>query len=101
MSRRSAPTLAAFLALGLFWGAWASVLPSVQRATGASNGTLGVALLFISVGSLPAMLLIAGPAVDRYGGRAVALACAAFAAATALPGLADSVPALAARKPGQ
>ena len=96
MSRRSAPTLAAFLALGLFWGAWASVLPSVQRATGASNGTLGVALLFISVGSLPAMLLIAGPAVDRYGGRAVALACAAFAAATALPGLADSVPALAA-----
>jgi len=72
------------------------VLPSVQRATGASNGTLGVALLFVSVGSLPAMLLLAGPAVDRYGGRAVALSCAIFAAATTLPGLATSVPALAA-----
>jgi MFS family permease len=94
--RRAAPTLAGFVALGLFWGAWAAVLPSVQRATGASNGTLGVALFFVAVGSLPAMLLLAGPAVDRYGGRAVALACAAFAAATALPGLANSVPMLAA-----
>ena len=88
-------TLAGFLALGLFWGAWASVLPSVQRATGASNGALGIALLFVSVGSLPAMLFLAGPAVDRYGGRAVSLACAAFAGATALPGLATSVPVLA------
>jgi MFS family permease len=94
--RVAAPTLAGFLALGLFWGAWAAVLPSVQRATGASNGTLGVALFFVAVGSLPAMLFLAGPAVDRYGGRAVALACAAFAAVTALPGLATSVPALAA-----
>jgi len=68
----------------------------VQRATGASNGTLGVALFFVALGSLPAMLFLAGPAVDRYGGRAVALACAAFAAVTALPGLATSVPMLAA-----
>jgi MFS family permease len=94
--RRAGPTLAGFLALGLFWGSWAAVLPSVQRATGASNGTLGVALFFVAVGSLPAMLLLAGPAVDRYGGRAVALSCAAFAGATALPGLASSVPVLAA-----
>ncbi len=69
-------TLAGFCALGLFWGAWAAVLPSVQTATGASNGTLGVALFFVAVGSLPAMLFLAGPAVDRFGSRAVSLSCA-------------------------
>jgi MFS family permease len=87
-------TLLAFAALGLFWGAWAAVLPSVQHATGASKGALGFALLFVSVGALPAMLLLAGPAVDRYGARAVAVACAVFATAATLPGLATSLPAL-------
>lgn len=95
MSPRKAPALAGFFALGVFWGAWAAVLPSVQHATGASKGGLGLALLFVTLGSLPAMLLIAGPAVDRFGARAVAIACAVFAATTALPGLASSLPALA------
>ncbi len=89
-------TLAGFCALGLFWGAWAAVLPSVQTATDASNGTLGVALFFVAVGSLPAMLFLAGPAVDRFGSRAVSLSCAIFAAVTIVPGFATSVPALAA-----
>ncbi len=90
-----AATLAGFIALGLFWGAWAAVLPDVQRGVGASKGTLGIALFFTAVGSLPAMLFIAGPAVARFGERAVAWACAAFAAVTALPGLASSLPVLA------
>ena len=89
------PTLLAFIALGTFWGAWASVLPDVQQATGASKGALGFALLFVALGSIPAMLAIAGPTVDRYGGRAVAISCAVFAATTTLPGLATSVPMLA------
>jgi len=89
-------TGAGFLVLGLFWGAWAAVLPSVQRATAASNGSLGLALLFVSVGSIPAMLLVAGPLVDRHGARAVAAGAAAFAGAILLPGLATSLPALAA-----
>jgi MFS family permease len=80
--------------LGTFWGAWASVLPDVQEATHASKGALGIALLFTSVGSVPAMLLLAAPAVDRFGARATALGAAAFAAATTLPGLATSLPAL-------
>lgn len=88
------PILAAFAALGLFWGAWAAVLPSVQEATHASKGGLGVAMLFVTVGSLPAMLLVAGPLVDRFGVRSVALGCAAFAVATTLPGLATSLPVL-------
>src|SRR3989449_3531212 len=92
---RRNPTLAGFFSLGLFWGTWAAVLPSVQEATGASKGTLGLALLFVAAGSLPGMLLVAGPAVDRFGVRAVALFCAALAAATTLPGLATSFAGLA------
>ena len=60
MSRRF-PTLLAFVTLGLFWGAWASVLPDVQRATGVSKGALGIALLCVALGSIPSMLFIAGP----------------------------------------
>jgi MFS family permease len=91
---RKAPTLAGFFALGLFWGAWAAVLPSVQEATHASKGALGFAMLFVSVGSIPSMFLLAAPAVRRFGARAVAIGCAVFAAATTLPGLATSLPTL-------
>jgi len=91
---RRLPTLGAFVTLGLFWGAWAAVLPSVQEATGTSKAALGLAMLFVALGALPAMLFVAGPAVDRFGVRAVALFCAALAGATTLPGLASSLPAL-------
>ena len=70
------------------------MLPSVQDATDLSKGALGVALLFVSVGSIPAMFFIAGPLVARFGARAVAYAAAAFAAATTLPGLTGSFPTL-------
>lgn len=89
-----APTLAGFFSLGLFWGAWAAVLPSVQQATGVSKGALGVAMLFVSVGSIPVMFLLAPRAIDRFGARSVALGCALFALATLLPGLATTLPAL-------
>ena len=95
MTLRRGPTLAGFAALGLFWGAWAAVLPDVQEGVGASKGALGIALFFVAVGSLPAMLFIAGPAVNRFGSRAVAWACAAFAVAAVLPGLASTLPGLA------
>jgi MFS family permease len=91
---RRGPTLAGFVVLGLFWGAWAAVLPSVQLATGTSKGALGIAMLFVSVGSIPAMFLLAAPAVDRFGARAVAIGAAAFAVATTLPGLATSLSVL-------
>jgi len=91
---RRVPTLAGFFSLGLFWGAWAAVLPSVQQATGLSKGALGVALLFVSVGSIPVMFLIAPPAIERFGARAVAVGCVFFSFATLLPGLATSLPVL-------
>jgi MFS family permease len=89
---RRSPTLAAFTALGLFGGAWASVLPSVQRATHVSKGSLGFALMFITLAAIPTMLFLAGPLVDRFGMRAVTLTCFAMAAAMTLPGLATSLP---------
>ncbi len=92
---RRVPTLAGFASLGLFWGAWAAVLPSVQQATGASKGALGLALLFASVGSIPVMFLAAPRAINRFGARAVAVGCSVFAVATLLPGLATSLPVLA------
>ena len=94
MIPRRGPTLAGFFALGLFWGAWAAVLPSVQDATGTSKGALGVAMLFVSVGSIPVMFLVAPRAIDRFGARSVAVGCVGFAIAVLLPGLATSLPAL-------
>ena len=91
---RRRPTLAGFFSLGLFWGAWAAVLPSVQHATGLSKGALGVAMLFVSVGSIPVMFLLAPRAIDRFGARSVAVGCAFFAVATLLPGLATGLPGL-------
>jgi MFS family permease len=89
------PALAGFVGLGLFWGAFSSLLPAIQRSTSASKADLGIALLFIAVGSLPAML-VTGRLVDRYGSRVAAVSCVVFAVGTTLPGLATSVAALSA-----
>jgi MFS family permease len=91
---RLRPTLTGFFALGLFWGAWAAVLPRVQTATGVSKGALGFALLFVSAFSIPAMFFLAPRLIDRFGARAVAVGCGVFAVATLLPGLAASLPVL-------
>jgi MFS family permease len=88
------PAIAGFGALGLFWGAWAALLPSVQRATGASKSELGVALLFVAVGSIPSTLL-AGWLIDHLGTVVVPVSICVFGASVALPGLARSVPVLA------
>jgi MFS family permease len=87
--------LAAFFAFGLMWGAWAALAPAVQEAVGASKGELGLALLFIAVGSVPAML-VAGRELDRRGTRILPWLVLGFALATLLPAFAGSVPALAA-----
>ncbi len=70
------------------------MLPSVQETTGASKGALGVALIFVSLGSIPVMFLVAPRAIDRFGARAVAIGCSVFAVATLFPGLATTLPGL-------
>lgn len=66
---RRAPTLAAFVALGLFWGAWASVLPSVQRATHASKGTLGLALAGAATGATDVAMNACAGRIESGSGR--------------------------------
>jgi MFS family permease len=79
----------------LYWGAWASSLPAIQRNTGASDAELGLGLLCVAVASLPA-LLAAGRMADLFGARLVPVGMATFGVATMFPGLAHSVPQLCA-----
>ncbi len=67
----------AFAAFGAFWGVWGASVPRVEDQAGVSDGQLGLALLFVGAGALPAMLL-AGPALDRWGLRVAALVLGAL-----------------------
>jgi MFS family permease len=93
LSRRG--PLAAFFAFGCFWGGWAALVPAIQDAVGASKGELGLALLFVGFGSLPAML-VTGREVDRHGARLIPGLLAGLGLAVLLPAFVGSVPALAA-----
>ncbi|SEU08065.1 MFS transporter [Stigmatella erecta] len=84
-----AGVLLAYGAWGVFWGAWGALLPGVKVATGASERELGLSLLGVAAGALPAMLLF-GPWVDRLRNRALPLTLAAFAAAVVPLGLVTS-----------
>lgn len=79
----------AYGAWGVFWGAWGALLPAVKAATGASEKELGLSLLGVAVGAMPAMLLF-GPWVDRLRNRALPLTLAAFAVTVVPLGLVTS-----------
>ena len=80
---------ACFLALGLFWGALAALIPDIKQQVGATDGELGLALLFIGVGSIPAML-IAGRLWRRLGWWLLPVGALLFAASMLPPILATS-----------
>jgi MFS family permease len=84
--------LVLFAAFGVFWGTWGAALPALQRRSGADDGELGLALVFVGLGALVSMRAT-GVLLDRFGPRLTPVAVTAFAAAGALPGLATS-PAL-------
>lgn len=63
----------AFAAFGAFWGAWGAAIPRVRAQAGVADAQLGIALLFVAAGALPAMLLT-GRLLDRCGMRGPALA---------------------------
>jgi MFS family permease len=65
----------------------------VQHAVNASQGQLGLALLCIGLGSVPAMALF-GVFIDRFGNIVVPISLAALAVAVVLPALANSLVAL-------
>lgn len=81
--------LMAFLAMGAFWGAWHALVPDVKVAVGADDGALGLALLFVAVGAVPAMVL-GGRLVDRLGQRLLPVSILLFAVAAVLPALGRS-----------
>jgi MFS family permease len=67
----------AFAAFGAFWGTWGASIPRVRGQAGLDDSQLGVAVLFVAVGALPAMLLT-GKAIDRWGLHVAALTIAAL-----------------------
>ncbi|WP_394771573.1 MFS transporter [Lacisediminihabitans sp.] len=74
---------AAYLAaatFGSFWGAWGASVPRLRFQAGVDDGQLGVALLFVGLGALPAMLAT-GRALDRWGLRFAAAAIVALGVA--------------------
>lgn len=86
--------LTTFAGFGMFWGAWAALLPAVQRTVGLGDGALGLALGALAVAALPAMPL-AGRLADRHGpGEALQLTLLAFAVVAPLPALATGLPGL-------
>jgi MFS family permease len=80
--RMIASAVMAFAAFGAFWGVWGASVPRVQHQAGAGAGQLGLALLFVGAGALPAMLLV-GRALDRWGSRLAALLICALGVAGA------------------
>jgi len=93
--RLAAVPLASFVLMGLFWGAWAALVPDIQARTGASPPELGAALLWAGVGALPAMLLT-GRLWRRFGRGLVTFTLLLFGLAAALPAVAPDVVFLAA-----
>ncbi|MER8071231.1 MFS transporter [Streptomyces sp. NPDC094034] len=85
-----------FFINGLVLASWAPRIPQVKEQLQMHDGQLGLALLGVALGSVPAMAA-AGLLVNRFGSRAVArTAVLLYAAAIALPGLARSLPELMA-----
>ena len=94
--RTAVASYSAFAAFGAFWGTWGAALPALRDASGVDEAGLGVALLFVGLGALPAMLLT-GRLVDRFGTRTAGWLLIALALAGVLmTRVARDLPTLAA-----
>ncbi|SFL55797.1 MFS transporter [Geodermatophilus ruber] len=79
---------------GFVFGTWAARIPDVSAQLGASHSSLGIAVLCLSLGAL-AFMQLTGALSARLGPGRVSVAAAVLVSlATALPGLAGSVPQL-------
>ena len=77
LRRQVVAAFVGFGAFGSFWGAWGASVPRIREQAGVTDGELGLALLFVGAGALPAMLL-AGRALDRWGLKLAALTIGAL-----------------------
>lgn len=88
-ARLSRSTLFAFAAEGVFWGAFAALVPELKAQIGASDGEFGTAMLFTAVGAVSAMWL--APKFDALlGRRAMAAAAVLLAISFLFPALTSS-----------
>ncbi len=84
---------AAFGVFGVFWGGWGALLPDVKNQVGATDATLGRALLFIALGAIAGMLS-AGKLGDRFGTKTLLPGALIFAATIPMLVLPSSIVAL-------
>jgi MFS family permease len=83
-----------FAVHGFMYANWAVRVPALKEQTGASPGTLGLALLGMSAGAVTTML-IAGALCRRFGSRRLTVAsCALLSVTLLLPPLTRSATAL-------
>jgi MFS family permease len=90
---RSAGPIACFAALGIYWGAWAALVPDLKAQAGASDAELGIAMLVSGAGAIGAMLVV-GRLWRRLGWFLVPATAVLFGLATIGPALATSVATL-------
>ena len=76
--------LACFAAMGVFWGTWAALLPDIKAQVGASDGELGLAMVGMGLGSLPAMI-VTGRLWRRLGWWLLPVTAMLFGVATLGP----------------
>ena len=81
--------LALFVAMGLFWGTWAALLPDMKVQVQADDAEFGLAMLGTGTGALPAML-VTGRLWRRLGWRLLPATALIFAGAALSPLLAGS-----------
>jgi MFS family permease len=79
---------------GFVFGTWAARIPDVSTQVGASPSSLGIAVLCLSVGALACMQLTGALSARLGTGRVSVVAAALVSVATALPGMAHSLPQL-------
>ncbi|MEU6356184.1 MFS transporter [Streptomyces sp. NPDC047072] len=89
--------LTVFFALdGFIFAGWVVRIPAIKQQTGATAGTLGLALLGVSAGAVVTMMLT-GRLCRRYGSHRVTVACGILLSlSVALPPLTHSPLALGA-----
>lgn len=93
---RTAALYVTFFLNGLVLPSWAPRIPQVKADLGLSESELGLALLGLAAGSVPAMAA-AGWLVNRFGSQVVArVSLVAYCAALTLPGLATGLVELTA-----
>ncbi|MFJ5678208.1 MFS transporter [Streptomyces sp. NPDC093097] len=94
LTRRRTAITAFFAMDGFLFAGWVVRIPAIKAQTGAGAGTLGLALLGVSVGAV-AFMMLTGRLCRRFGSHAVTVASGvALALSILLPPMARSATAL-------